>query len=124
MVSGLVGSYQRTATVQSHTASTLQVMVLDTTLVDKLLGSNIASGEEHSRRDTLGEQRAGSQLGIVPDEGELWSSVEQRGKATNQRQKVDISANSRRVKVSELCRSGFLMRCLRKVIYPLEAVDR
>lgn len=46
-------------------------MVLDTTLVNELLSCDISCGEEDSSRDALGEQRASSQLGVVPDDSEL-----------------------------------------------------
>lgn len=55
-----------TASVQSHSASTGKVMVLQSTLLNKLLSSNVSCGEENSSCDALSEQRAGSQAAVVP----------------------------------------------------------
>lgn len=55
-----------TTTVEGHAAGAGKVMLLKTTLVDKLLSSNVASGKENSCGDALGEQRARGEAGVVP----------------------------------------------------------
>lgn len=57
---------KHTASVQSHSTSTGKVMVLDSTLLNKLLRSDVSCSEENSSRDALSEQRAGSEAAIVP----------------------------------------------------------
>lgn len=55
-----------TATVESHAASAGEVMLLEATPVNDLLGRDIANGKENGRGHGLCEQRAGGQSGIVP----------------------------------------------------------
>lgn len=64
-----------TASVQSHSTSTGKVMVLEPTLLNKLLSSDVSCGEENSGRDALSEQRAGSQAAIVPGDVRLRYSM-------------------------------------------------
>lgn len=64
-----------TATVQGHATCSNQVMLLDTLLLDELLSRDIASSKEHRRGDTLGEQRASSQPGVVPERSRVSTDV-------------------------------------------------
>lgn len=55
-----------TAAVEGHAAGTGQVMLLDASLLNELLGSDVAGREEHGRRHALSEQRTGGKSAIVP----------------------------------------------------------
>lgn len=66
--SNLVDSLKMlTATVQGHATCSNQVMLLHALLLDELLSRDITSSKEHRSGDALGEQRASSQAGVVPE---------------------------------------------------------
>ena len=64
-----------TATVESHSTSTGQLMVLPTFLLHQLLGHGVSGCEEDSSRDALGEQWARGQLHLVPRSELILASI-------------------------------------------------
>ena len=56
-----------TSSVESHSACTCELVVLETLLLDQLLSHGITSREEDGRGDGLGEERARGQLHLVPE---------------------------------------------------------
>lgn len=60
------GEERRTSTVQCHSSSPGQLVVLETLLFNELLGHSIAGREEDCGGDALGEQWARGQLSLVP----------------------------------------------------------
>lgn len=55
-----------TSAVEGHAASSDHVMLLKTSLLNELLGCDVAGGEENSSGDALGQQRASGKFGAVP----------------------------------------------------------
>lgn len=55
-----------TSAVEDHATSSGSIVLLNTLLLDGLLGDDITGAEEHGRRDDLGEQRPAGELGLVP----------------------------------------------------------
>lgn len=61
---------RRTAAVEGHAAGTGEVMLLQTTLLNELLGGDIASSKKNGSGDGLGEQRPSGQPAVVPSESQ------------------------------------------------------
>lgn len=59
---------ERTTTVESHAARTGEIVRLEATLLNELLGRDVARREQDGRGHSLGEQRPSGQLAIVPFE--------------------------------------------------------
>lgn len=56
-----------TSTIQRHAACSCPLLILNAFLFNSLLGHGVTGREEDGGRDRLGEERARSQLGLVPD---------------------------------------------------------
>lgn len=62
-----------TSTIERHAASASKIMALPSSLLNGLLGGDIASCEEHSSRHARDKERTSSKSGIVPESQVSWN---------------------------------------------------